>query len=85
MIYYLYHSFTFPLQNDYQYSHTKTIMSFHPKKSAPLTGNLFLSCIHCCIENKSRTLINGEFYLLNLNIIIQCPHHIKETQVKYVN
>ncbi len=40
------------------------------KKLTALTCNLFLSCIHCCIENKSKTLINGEFYLLNFNIII---------------
>lgn len=55
------------------------------KKLTALTCNLFLSCIHCCIENKSKTLINGEFYLLNFNIIILCPFHIQGTQVNYFN
>jgi hypothetical protein len=47
------------------------------KKSVWLTCNLFLGCIQYCIENKSRTLINGDFYLLNFNIIIQCPFTLK--------
>jgi hypothetical protein len=35
--------------------------------------------------NHSVTLINGEFYLLKFNIIIQCPLHIRETQANNVN